>query len=1073
MKSHSSTNQTPEETIPGFFRHPSEWESDQFARAHSHYLSRAWKEFGLWAIFCVEGRPTVYFKKVAKRKADQEADWHRRLWNHGIATMLVVEDDRETRIFSALAKPKPGTPEPVDDNRLVEVVDQAAFAAEILQFVRRVETGQYYLDHPNKFDAKSSVDAYLLSNLGAARNELCNSNDDTSLAPATAHALLGRCLFTSYLLEREIIGPQQLRHIGAPAAKTMRELLEQVTATEAIQILYDLFRLLQDDFNGSLFGLQLVGEKRQIRARHIDVLKRFFAGEDFNAHQPLLPGLNLYDFKLIPIEFISAIYEDFLAAEAKGSSDDTSKSGQRKAGAFYTPPRLAELVVDVATRGWDTLLDKRCLDPACGSGVFLVILFQRMADEWRRRHPRAKNTQRAKALRSLLTENLCGIDRDHTACMVACFSLYLGFLDQFDEPSDIWELKRELDASGSAKVLPELLAAKDQTVPSVATINDADFFDAKYPDSGKFDLIIGNPPWVGRQQTGQVDLMESWLLSDQNPDFQSASGSHANRIARYIPEKQSAVAFMWKTPMHAKETGRVCLLLPSRVFLSLSNDSFQAAWFRRFTAEEIWLLADYRHLLFAGAICPALIAVFAPERPDRDTTEIDYFVPKVDRLDPRRAGIVVMPDDQKRVPLRDVIDSADEGRAAAFWKKHYWGTGRDLELVDRLSSLPRLGEVADRPGKARWSKGGGFQPYHPGITTGEAKDCWWDQSHLYLDTASDEFDLLLLESDCREVGAKFRKLRRKPDPRLSQPPLVIFNRACTKIAFSDFPVIFQHTLAAIAGPKGDAELLLFLTAVLNSPLCLYFLFHTTANLGIERETALLDEYMRVPFPLPEQTRRPEVSREIVKKVAARLRDARKALGNQFQLAGQRDHIIEEAKADATKLVFDYFQLSTWERQLVEDTVEIFRRSATPDSLDGDIPTLRRTKPSQIDWHRHYADLICSTINNWAKRQPWKVEAGLQVSSSLGLGLLTLRRTEEPSSFQEKVAGADFERILERLQRVSIQQGGRISYLRGFALIEARSIHILKPLTVRHWTRTAALNDADSLVAQMLAATQRA
>jgi hypothetical protein len=182
------------------------------------------------------------------------------------------------------------------------------------------------------------------------------------------------------------------------------------------------------------------------------------------------------------------------------------------------------------------------------------------------------------------------------------------------------------------------------------------------------------------------------------------------------------------------------------------------------------------------------------------------------------------------------------------------------------------------------------------------------------------------------VGNRFRKLRRKHDQNLSKPPLVIFNRACTKIAFADFPVIFQDTLRTISGPKEDADLLLFLAAVLNSPLCLYFLFHTTANLGIERETALLDEYMRVPFPLPEQTRRPDVSRKIVKKVATRLREARKALGTTFQLTGHRDRIIGDAKADATKLVFDYFQLSGWERQLVEDTVEIFRHSATPDSL---------------------------------------------------------------------------------------------------------------------------------------------
>jgi len=1068
-----SQDKAGEMKIPGFFRHPREWEADEFARPHGHYLSRAWHEFGLWAVLCIEGRPTVYFKHVSKLEALQEADWQRRLWNHGIATMLVVEDAREVRIYSALARPAPTAPNSSDDNRLVAVLDQAAFASELLQFARSVETGRYYLDHPEKFRGDASVDTYMLENLGAARDEMCDPALDDALDPVTAHAFLGRCLFTSYLLERAIIGPEQLAHVSAPTAPTLRALLEKVTSTEAIRILYGLFGLLQDDFNGSLFGLQLIGERRQIRARHIEVLRRFFAGEEFKTGQPLLPGLDLYDFKLIPIEFISAIYEDFLAAEAEESDEATAQSGRRKAGAYYTPPRLAELVVDIATRGWTTLLDKRCLDPTCGSGIFLVILFQRMADEWRRRHPRAKNIDRAQALRRLLTENLCGIDRDETACMVACFSLYLGFLDQFDEPSDIWELKRELEAAGSSKVLPPLLAFREETDWRIAAINTADFFDPNLPELGSFDLVIGNPPWVGRQQSSQVAMLETWLLSERNPAFLSAPKARAARLARFIPEKQSAVGFMWKTPIHAKEDGRVCLLLPSRVFLSLGNDAFQAAWFRRFTVESVWLLADYRRLLFAGAICPALIASFTPERPDREVAEIDYFVPKVDRLDPRRAGIVVLPDDRKRIPLTDVISNADAGTAAAYWKKNYWGSGRDLQLINRLLTLPKLGALAGKPGTARWNKGGGFQAFRVGKTTGEPKAASWASNTLFLDSRAEEVDLLLLPSDCSSVPAEFNSLRREVQQELTKPPLVIFNRPGTKIAFSDFPVVFRHTYFSISGPSEDTDLLLFLTAVLNSPLCLYFLFHTTANLGIERETALLDEYLRIPLPLPEQTRNPAASREIVRRVAKRLKAARTALGDAFQLAERRAQIIADAKADTAALVFEYYELAAWEQQLVRDTVEINKPSATPTSLDQDIPTLRRTDRSEEDYHRKYAVQICRTINRWAQRRPWRLEASAHICSRVGLGLLTLRRASEPSEYQEKPAGAEFDRVLNRIQTASLRKhGGQLSFLRGFALIESTSIHIIKPLTARHWTQSAALNDADSIVGQMLAETPR-
>src|SRR5207253_10026625 len=58
---------------------------------------------------------------------------------------------------------------------------------------------------------------------------------------------------------------------------------------------------------------------------------------------------------------------------------------KKKTGAFYTPRFLAEMVLDVALEGMSSLLDKRFLDPACGSGIFLVGLFNRLAEEWARK----------------------------------------------------------------------------------------------------------------------------------------------------------------------------------------------------------------------------------------------------------------------------------------------------------------------------------------------------------------------------------------------------------------------------------------------------------------------------------------------------------------------------------------------------------------------------------------------------------------------------------------------------------------------------------------------------------------
>src|SRR5690606_25220022 len=109
-----------------------------------------------------------------------------------------------------------------------------------------------------------------------------------------------------------------------------------------------------------------------------------------------------YDFEMIPIETISAIYEHFLKAE--------NPEGKKKTGAFYTPRFLAEITLDIALEGIDTLLDKRFLDPACGSGIFLVGLFNRLAEEWKRQNKTARYDRRASALIAILRDNIAGCD---------------------------------------------------------------------------------------------------------------------------------------------------------------------------------------------------------------------------------------------------------------------------------------------------------------------------------------------------------------------------------------------------------------------------------------------------------------------------------------------------------------------------------------------------------------------------------------------------------------------------------------------------------------------------------------
>ena len=1057
--------------FPGFFRKPSDWEASPESRPYWQQLQRAWDEFKLCAVLCVEGKPTVYFKNVTRANLQQEAEWQRTLWNQGAAAMLVVQDPARTRVYSALSKPDPEAAQDDNDARLAVQLDNAAFALETFLF--SVQTGQFYREHPTKFNAGTAIDQYLLDNLSAARDALMDPAHGDALGAATAHAFLGRCLFTCYLLERGVIGAKELKSIDAPVADKLHRVLRQVpNRREAVTLLFKLFRLLDDDFNGSMFGGSFTAEQSSLRARHVDVLIKLVAGFDFASDQPVL-DFDFYDFRFIPIELISAIYEDFMAAGEKQAqtprNQGKSKTVRRKAGAFYTPPRLAELVVDIATEGWATLLDKRCLDPACGSGVFLVILFQRMAAEWCREHAQADNITRATALRDILTTKLQGVDSDPMACMVACFSLYLAFLDQL-KPKDIWKLKAALKKVGGEKVLPPLLPDDDGQPTGCPVMLAKNFFSSDVDAAGKFHLVIGNPPWVGRNQSADEDgaksppdtAMNDWLFDEKRNPFLKDSPK-AERDARFFPEQQSAIAFMWKAPLHLTPDGHACLLLPTRVILSNSTDKFQAAWFSTFSVDAVWQFADYRHILFTGAKCPAVVVKCRAAKPDTRTAQIPYFTPKVEHLDPRRASVVVSADERKMLSVSELLTAAAEDRAYMFWKMPFWGTDRDRRLLDRMRRMPTLGDIAGEPGeRKRWVKGQGFQPAVKSTT--KPKPIFWKAEDRFVNADNPRLGLMLVDDDAEAIGTRFTALHRPRDPAIYRAPMVLVAQGFTAKVFSDRDVLFQDSLQSIAGPKKDEDLLLFLTALLNTPLATYYTFHTAANLGVERDKVHFEELLQLPFPLPEKTKRPDESRAIVREVAARLRRAR----DEMTAAGINDEhrfaARDQAILEVTELVYRYYDLTAWERALVEDTANIFEPSKTPTSYHKPIPTLAESSPAD---RAAYAELLCQTINRWAWRSQYSLIPSIRLAKREGLALLTLNRSTERALLfvcpEQYDLTAKLRKALKRIAQASVVKGpGGLTYLRGYAHIEDDCVHILKPLARRHWTKTAALNDADEL-----------
>jgi type I restriction-modification system DNA methylase subunit len=1015
--------------VPEFFRSFEELEAAQIGISQIHVMRRAWQDLELDGILYQDKSPYIYIKEVSSIDLQETRKLHRRLWNQGIAPFLLVVSPNEFHIYSSLVLPAKENEDINADHRLVEVLSRAADALELRQFARSLEFGELFHKKPESFNPELRVDRYLLKNLKAAREKLLEPVKGIVLDLKIIHALLWRVIFVSYLTDRKIIDSRYFHKIGATDVTSLRKMLEKFPSKKSRELLYGLFEQLKQDFNGDLFEGNLIEEREYIQNSHIEILGKLLRGDDLSNGQLSL-GFWAYDFSVIPIETISGIYEQFLEVE--------SPKEKRESGTYYTPRFLAEVVLDVALEKFTSLSNKKFLDPACGSGIFLVSLFNRLAEEWLRNNRNASNKYRADSLSNILQNQLFGVDADptETACRIAAFSLYLAFLDQL-EPRTIQELQEQ------GNVLPNLVGHN---------ILCQDFFDDALELPNDFDLVVGNPPWA--RGSKEETLAERWCNQESLP----------------MAQKQIAYGFIWKAPRHIKDNGLVCFLLPSSILLNHQTKALEAQyhWLSNHTVEQVLNLSDMRFYLFDGAIRPALVVSYTKELPNKSKGFINYLIPKTEREVLSAEIISIAPEDRVQIKLERVLHDLSIGEAALDWKQYFWGTPRDQKFLDRLRALPRLSDAVDQltvnPNKRtkRWIIGQGFQPEGINDNPQKSKLPSWNPEQLFLEGKSKDIDLLVLESDCSRVGDRFKRLRRLPDQQIFKKPHVLVSKGL-KVAYSDFDVVFRHAVQGIHGHQKDANLLAFLATTLNSDLANYFLFHTSANWGTERDETHESELLQFPFPFPEDTQSPIESESIIREVSSKLKQLKKRL--ETNVIGRKE-IIEQTKRDLLVYVYRYYQIDELEQVLINDTVNCWIPSSTPNRGSPNIPTLKdSTKPERLE----YLTLLCDLLNTWSRRGGYQVSGKIIFASNSKMAVIVLQKvlSQDVSPLNEHTSSPELDAVISIILNLLPSHEGSIAYYRNLKVFDRDKLYILKPLAYRFWSKTTALNDADEIAAAIL------
>jgi len=291
--------------------------------------------------------------------------------------------------------------------------------------------------------------------------------------------------------------------------------------------------------------------------------KPFFNGQLFKPHfsEDLVVGdewlanviLDLvsddtgYNFADIKVEILGDAYERFLGRvlvpKGRGTAIEEKPEVRKAGGVYYTPRYITDYIVEQTVgrllegRTPKQVEKLRFLDPACGSGSFLIRAYERVMEHYLRHFtalaaelaakPRNANKTRAELLaphradcfvdavgnvrlttdlkRRILEANIHGVDIDAQAVEVTQLSLYLKMLEGENRDT----LRQQTELFRGEPLLPPLdrnikcfnsLIGSDFSLDPAELVRvnagDWDMQFEKIMQAGGFDAVIGNPPYI-------------------------------------------------------------------------------------------------------------------------------------------------------------------------------------------------------------------------------------------------------------------------------------------------------------------------------------------------------------------------------------------------------------------------------------------------------------------------------------------------------------------------------------------------------------------------------------------------
>lgn len=759
------------------------------------------------AIFVFDNKPMILFFENREDKSELHED----IWNFNECPIAIFIDNGSVEIFNGFNYLK--------ENKSLEKLGDTDKLTNFTYF--ELVTGRTWEQYKEHLNYKNRVDYHLLQNIKAAREILVEGNENRA---KLVNALLGKIIFVRYLIDRRV----KMKFDGKSRTWSNIEFCELLDNPERIQAFFEYIADKDKGFNGDLFPLSS-NEYEQVGEDDYQVLKRLLLGEDIAKNQPSL--FELYDFSIIPIEFISNVYEMFIG-----------KDNQKEEGAYYTPLFLVDYILKEtvekhlsSTSKLDVRVNEilsnelgnysycKVLDPACGSGIFLVETLRKIIEKYiEDTGIKVKDEKFKTAIKNLAKENIYGVDKDLSAVQVAVFSIYLTLLDYLEPP-----------------------AIETFKFPILFNTNffEADFFDVNASFNSQFkdiefDFILGNPPWMRGKGEKQKPLYIEYIEKRRKKEAEFDTPKIK------IGNKEIAQAFLLRSSDFSKSITKCALIVTSKVLYNLQSKSFREYFLHNFFIERVFELAPVRREVFDKsndkAIAPACVLFFNyAHNITTDANVIEHIALKPSRFFSLFKIFTINRSDFKKV---------QQSKLKEFdwlWKVLVYGSYLDFNLIKnqkhKLISIKKFISTHNS-----FVEGTGVQ-----FSSDEKYDSTQLKGLPFIDAYGITPFFIVPEKISEFNKSKVHRIR---DERLFKAPMLLIrkgldlNSLTSYCSISSKDAVFKDSVTSIALTDQSKKTSLYnIAAILVSDLFAYYAINTFSSIGIEREQTQSDNKYSLPY----------------------------------------------------------------------------------------------------------------------------------------------------------------------------------------------------------------------------------